>query len=378
MRPFHQERYWWYCNLRLPFLIISAIVVRNQVQYAQDRDKGFSKNNLISVDFVGDIGKSYSLIKQELVNSEIASSVTKTMNGITAGGAHTWGLRWQGENPKDSNTTITIYSSDADMVKTAGLHLIAGRDIDINKYPTDSFSVLLNEAAAKLMGFKNPVGQTISRPYANITLHVVGVAKNYVAASPFGEVPPTVIEGPSAWFNSMLIKFDRAHFTADDLAKAEQVFKKYNPMYPFNYKFVDQEYAKQSNNEQRTKTMAGLFAALAIFISCLGLFGLSAYVAESRIKEIGVRKVLGASVINITKLLSLDFVKLVFVSIVIAMPVAWYAMNKWLEDYTYRIALSWSIFLIAGLLAIVIALVTVSFQSIKAAISHPVKSLRIE
>ena len=359
-------------------LIISTIIIRNQIVYAQDRSKGYSNNNLIQVSFVGDIDKNYSLIKQDLLDEGIAASVTKTMNGITEGGAHTWGLRWQGENPEDTNTAITIYSADAGLAKTAGLHLLEGRDIDISKYPTDSFSVVLNEAAVKLMGFKNPVGQTISRPYANLILHVVGVVKNYVAGSPFEEIPPIVIEGPSAWFNTMHIKFNAALSTSDALAKAENVFKKYNPAYPFDYKFVDQEYAKKFNDEQRTKTMAGLFAFLAIFISCLGLFGLSAYVAESRVKEIGVRKVLGASVFNITKLLSLDFVKLVVVSIIIATPVAWYAMNKWLQYYTYRINISWRIFLIAGLLAIAIAIATVSFQSIKAAIANPVKSLRME
>jgi ABC-type antimicrobial peptide transport system permease subunit len=360
-------------------LIVSTIVVRNQIQYAQDRDKGYSNNNLIQVDFVGDIDKNYSLIKQDLLNSGISSSVTKSMTGITDGGAHAWGYRWPNENPADTTTTITLFSEDADLVKTAGLHLIEGRDIDINKYPADSFSVLLNETAVKVMGFKNPVGQIINNPFDKINWRVVGVVKNYVEGSPYEKIPPTVILGPgNPWFSTMHIKFNPDYSTATALAKAENVFKKYNPAYPFDYKFVDQEYAKKFNDEQRTKTMAGLFAFLAIFISCLGLFGLSAYVAESRVKEIGVRKVLGASVFNITKLLSLDFVKLVIVSIIIATPVAWYAMNKWLQDYTYRINISWMIFFIAGLLAIAIALITISFQSIKAAIANPVKSLRTE
>ncbi len=359
-------------------LIVATIVVRNQIQYAQDRDKGYSNNNLIHVDFVSDIDKNYPIIKQELINSGIASSVTKNLIGIMEGGAHTWGLRWPNENPTDTNTTITLYSEDAEWVKTAGLHLIAGRDIDIYKYPSDSFSVILNETAVKLMGFENPIGQIINEPYNNTQLHVVGVVKDYITGSPYDKVPPTVIEGPGAWFTAMHIKFNHTLSTADALAKIEQIFKKYNPSYPFDYKFVDEEYAKRFDDEQRTKTMAGLFATLAIFISCLGLFGLSAYVAESKTKEIGVRKVLGASVFNVTKLLSLDFLKLVFVSIIIATPIAWYAMNKWLQDYTYRIYISWIIFFIAGILAIVIALITVSFQSIKATIANPVKSLRTE
>jgi putative ABC transport system permease protein len=359
-------------------LIISTIVVRNQVQYAQTRDKGYSNKDLIHVDFVGDIDKNYALIKQQLINSNIASSVSKNMIDITHGGGHTWGLRWPNENPKDTNTTITLYSTDADWVTTASLHLIAGRDIDIYKYPSDSFSVLLNETAVKLMGFPDAVGQTIFMRPDNTPLRVVGVVKDYIIGSPYETVPPTVIQGPGAWFNTMHIKLNPAQATAANLAKAENVFKKYNPAYPFDFKFVDEEYAKQFDNEQRSKAMAGLFAALAIFISCLGLFGLSAYAAETRIKEIGVRKVLGASVLSITKLLSLDFVKLVFVSLVIAAPVAAYVMNRWLQDYAYRIKLGWEIFFGAGLLAVSIALVTVSFQSIKAAIANPVKSLRTE
>ncbi|MGC4101691.1 ABC transporter permease [Ferruginibacter sp.] len=359
-------------------LIISTIVIRNQVVFAQSRDTGFSRNDLIHVNFAGDIEKNYPLIKQELMNAGVAASVTKTMTGITQGGTHTWGLRWKGEMPKDTNTTITIFSSDADFVKTAGLKLIAGRDIDINKYPGDSLSVILNETAVKLMGFKDPIGAIIERPYANLNMTVVGVVKDYITGSPYEEIPPVVIEGPNAWFNTMHIKLNAANSTTDNLAKAEKIFKTYNAAYPFEYHFVDEEYAIKFNDEQKTKTLAGLFSALAIIISCLGLFGLSAYVAESRVKEIGVRKVLGASAFNITQLLSLDFVKLVFIALLIASPLAWYAMNKWLENYTYRVSISWTIFLIAGAVAIIIALLTVSFQAIKAAIANPVKSLRTE
>ena len=286
------------------------------------------------------------------------------MTTITRKGSNTWGLRWPGRNP-NSDETIGLFSTDADLVKTAGLQLIAGRDIDINKYPGDSLAVILNETAVKTMGFKDPIGQIIAQPADKINWHVVGVVKDYVLNSPYEKIPPMVIEGPKSWFTTMHIKFNPAQSTAENLARAEQIFKKYNPAYPFDYKFVDDEYARNFNNEQRTKTLAGLFASLAIFISCLGLFGLSAYVAESRVKEIGVRKVLGASVLSIARLLSFDFVKLVIVSIVIASPVAWYAMNRWLQDYTYRINIGLSIFLIAGLLAIVIALFTVSFQAIK-------------
>jgi ABC-type antimicrobial peptide transport system permease subunit len=176
----------------------------------------------------------------------------------------------------------------------------------------------------------------------------------------------------------MHIKFNPARTTSDNIAAAATVFRQYNPAYPFNYRFVDESYAQQFAEAQRTKTLAGLFAALAIFISCLGLFGLSAYVAESRIKEIGVRKVLGASVLNITHLLSVDFIRLVAISILIATPLAWYAMSQWLDNYTYRIQISWLTFLLSGAIAILIALATVSFQSVRAALTSPARSLKTD
>lgn len=163
-----------------------------------------------------------------------------------------------------------------------------------------------------------------------------------------------------------------------NLKIVETILKRYNPEYPFEYHFIDEEYAKKFNDEQRTASLASLFAALTIFISCLGLFGLATYMAENRIKEIGVRKVLGASVANITVLLSKDFLKLVIISIVVASPVAWWAMNKWLQNYPYRVDIKWWVFAWAGLLSIIIAIVTVSFQAIRAALSNPVNSLRTE
>lgn len=358
-------------------LIIATIVVHNQVRHAQERETGYAANNLIHVDFTGDIKRNYALIKQELIKTGVAVAVTKNMSTITQRGSNTWGLRWQGRNPNDDQT-IALFSSDADLVKTAGLQLIAGRDIDINKYATDSLAVLLNETAVKAMGFKNPIGQIIAQPADNINWHVVGVVKDYILNSPYEKAPPLVIMGPASWFNTMHIKFNPAQSTAASLQQAEQIFKKYNPAYPFDYQFVDSEYAQHFDSEQRTKTLAGLFASLAIAISCLGLFGLSAYMAETRIKEIGVRKILGASAMGIAKLLSVDFIKLVIIAIVIATPIAWYAMDHWLQSYTYRISIGWTIFVLAGSLAILIALVTVSFQSIKAALANPVKSLRAE
>jgi ABC-type antimicrobial peptide transport system permease subunit len=187
-----------------------------------------------------------------------------------------------------------------------------------------------------------------------------------------------LIFGAHGWFNTMLIKLNNNTSTANNLKKAETIFKKYNPEYPFEYQFIDEEYAKKFENEQRVSTLAALFAGLTIFISCLGLFGLATYMAENRIKEIGVRKVLGASIPGIAALLSKDFLKLVIISFVLAAPIAWWAMHAWLQDYSFRVKIEWWVFALAGLLSILIAIITVSYQAIKAAIANPVKSLRTE
>lgn len=184
--------------------------------------------------------------------------------------------------------------------------------------------------------------------------------------------------GPRAWFTTIHFKLNPSNSTEKDLQIAQAVFKEFNPQYPFSYHFVDEEYAKKFGEEKRTGTLAALFAGLTIFISCLGLFGLATYMAENRIKEIGVRKVLGASVTSITTLLSKDFLRLVIISFLIAAPIAWWSMNSWLQSYTYRIQIHWWVFAVAGILSVIIAILTVSYQAIKAAISNPVKSLRSE
>ena len=360
-------------------LIICTLIVRSQLQYAEDRDAGYSRNNLIYVNFEGDIEKNYPLIRQELLQSGVAVAVSKNWENIADGSSTTWGYRWPGEPARDTNTGIRIFSSDADLVQASGMHLIAGRDIDIYRYPTDSFAILLNETAVKWMGFRQPVGQRIYNPYDNTRWHVVGVVKDYVDGTPYAQMQPGMIQGPaSSFFSTMHIRFNPANSTAASLEKTQAIFKRYNSAYPFDYRFVDQEYARNFEDARRTKTMAALFAALAICISCLGLFGLSAFVAESRVKEIGVRKVLGASVVGIARLLSVDFIRLVVIAFIIAVPIARYAMNRWLAGYSYRVTIGWTVFLLAGGMAVVIALLTVSYQAVRAATTNPVRSLRSE
>jgi ABC-type antimicrobial peptide transport system permease subunit len=356
-------------------LIICTAIVKEQIEHAQNREPGYNKNNLAYHFLTGDLEKNYPLVKNELLNQGIATSVTKTSAPLTEGWSDTWGIEWKGKAPGDK-TDFDVFNADEDLVKTAGLQLVNGRDFNLKEFPTDSLAMIVNESAAKAMGFKDPLGQLIKNN--DQEWHIVGVIKDFILQSPFYPTKPMVIAGSKGWFNVIHFKLNEAKPTAENLKKAEAVFKKYNPQYPFEYKFIDEEYTAKFKSEERTGTLAALFAGLTIFISCLGLFGLATYMAENRIKEIGIRKVLGASVAGITALLSKDFLKLVMLSFLIACPVAWWMMHQWLLDYPYHVSIQWYVFAIAGLLSFLISVATVSFQAIKAAIANPVKSLRTE
>jgi len=356
-------------------LIISTIIVKEQIDHAQRRDSGYSKDNLVYHYLTGDLGKNFELVRNELISQGVAKYVTKTSAPPTQGWSDTWGLEWHGKDPNDK-TDFDIYCADENLVKTIGLQLVSGRDFNLKEFPTDSTAMIINESGAKAMGFKDPIGQIVKNN--DIDWHIIGVIRDFILQSPFHPTKPMAISGAKGWFNIILIRMNEQNATAANIAAMSNVFKKYNPGYPVEYKFVDEEYAQKFNNEKRSATLAWLFAGLTIFISCLGLFGLATYMAENRIKEIGVRKVLWASVGNITGLLSKDFIKLVALSFIIASPVAWLAMQSWLSGYPYRITIQWWVFALAGALSIIIALATVSFQAIKAALSNPVKSLRTE
>lgn len=357
-------------------LIICTIIVKQQIDYAKDRQTGYDKNNLVYHFMTGDIAKNYDLIKNELLGSGIASSITKTSSPLTESWSDGWGQEWEGKDPNDK-TDFYRYTEDGGLGVTAGLQFVMGRDIDLKQFPTDSTAMIINESALKVMKFKDPIGKIVKDN--GVEWHIVGVIKDFILTSPYEPTRPMLIAGPKTkWLNAMLVKLNSKNTTADNLQRAEKIFKKYNPEYPFDYKFVDEEYALKFEDEKRIGTLAGIFSALTIIISCLGLFGLATYMAENRIKEIGVRKVLGASVSGITTLLSKDFLKLVFVSFVVAAPIAWWAMHSWLKDYPYHVEIKWWIFALAGLLSILIAIVTVSYQAIKAAVANPVKSLRTE
>lgn len=356
-------------------LIICTFIVKQQINYAQDRETGYNKNNLIYHLFTGDIAKNFSLIKNELLTSGAASSVTKVSAPLTQSWSDGWGQEWEGKDPNDK-TDFFRYNEDEGLGVTAGLQFVMGRDFDLKNYPTDSLGLIINESALKVMKFKNPLGQIVKDN--GESWHVVGVIKDFILTNPYEPTKPMLILGAKGWFQTMLIKLNGTASTAQSLKKAEAVFKKYNSEYPFQYQFIDEEYARKFADERRIGTLAALFAGLTVFISCLGLFGLATYMAENRTKEIGVRRVLGASVTGVATLLSKDFLKLVTISFILATPIAWWAMHAWLQDYTYRVSIQWWVFALAGLLSILIAIITVSYQAIRAAVANPVKSLRSE
>jgi ABC-type antimicrobial peptide transport system permease subunit len=356
-------------------LTIGTIIIRQQIQHAQERQPGYNKENLVFHFLTGDLEKNYTLLKNDLLATGVAKSVTKTSAPMTEGWSNSWGIEWAGKAENDKRV-IDRFCADDKFVATTGLQITMGRDFDLQNYPTDSNAVLLNESAAKMMGFKDPIGQIIKDNGED--WHVVGVFKDFILQSPYRKTVPMVVEGAKGWFNVVHIRLNGERGMAANMKEMESIFQKYNSVYPVEIRFVDEQYGKKFAAEQRTGKLVSLFTILTILISCLGLFGLATYMAEARIREIGIRKVLGASVSTITTLLSKDFLKLVLIALLIAIPIAWWAMHSWLEKFEYRVNIQWWYFVLAGLIAIVIALVTVSYQAIRAAVSNPVKSLRAD
>lgn len=358
-------------------MIVSTIVVRRQIEFVQSRETGYAKDNLVYHPLVGDLGKNYPSYKNELIESGIASSITKTSSPITQRWSNSSGMSWRGKNPQDK-TVIERFYVDEDIISTAGFTLMDGRDMDLKQFPSDSTAMMLNESAVKLMGFKYPIGEIINDNGQD--WHVVGVIKDFILTSPYQKVEPMVIIGSKhKWaFNTIHIKLNEHNSAQANVNALSKIFSKYNPGYPFEYHFVDVEYERKFSDMKSTLTITTLFTSVAIFIACLGLLGLSTYMAESRIKEIGIRKVLGGSVLSITKLLSTSSIKPILIAIVLFSPMAWFAMSWWLNSYAYRVSLDMWIFLVAALSILLIAILTICAQTIRAARTNPVNSLRNE
>lgn len=357
-------------------LIVSTIIIQRQISHAQNRELGYDKENLIYINMQGDIEKHYDAIKQSLLNSGSAEAISKSMSPITQRYSDGWGYSWEGSTPEDQKLDFIRFSSDADFMKVIGTQLVDGRDIDIYQFASDSTAILLNETAVRKMRLENPVGQIVSDGEDNYT--VVGVIEDFIFESPYDPVNPLMVFGPSAWYSYLHIRLNADQPVDENLATIQGVFEEYNPNFPFEYSFVDEQYARKFNDTRRTASLSILFTILTIVISCLGLFGLSTYMAANRIKEIGVRKVLGASVGSISLLLSKDFLKLVGIAFLLSVPVAWYIMDQWLQDYQYSVGIEWWVFVATGAVTMLIALFTVGFQSVKAALTNPARTLKSE
>jgi len=357
-------------------LIIGTIVVYRQIQYAKDMTVGYNRNNLIEVNINTPALKGrYEVLRGELLNSGAVSAFSESSCSITGQNNGTTNLGWRGKGP-NAHPLVMANHVTSEFGSAVGWNVIQGRDFSRRTAATDSSAMILNESAVKLMGLKDPIGEIVTRGQRPYT--VIGVVKNMIRNFPFRKVEPAFYTVSPDMITTMQIRLAPGQSMTGALGKVAAVFRKYNPESPFDCQFVEQDYAKKFGSEQRIGGLASFFAVLAVFISCLGLFGLASFVAEQRTKEIGVRKVLGASVANVWGLLSKEFLWLVGISLVIAMPVAYYFMSRWLQNYEYHAALSWWIFAAAGCGALLITLVTVSFQAVRAAMASPVRSLRTE
>jgi ABC-type antimicrobial peptide transport system permease subunit len=355
-------------------LMIGTIVIYQQIQYGKNRPIGFNNKGLISVNLSDDIQKNYEALRQELLNSGAAVSICKSNSPPSQIYSNNNGWEWKNSQPIEKSVIFSTIATDYDYTQTLGIKIIEGRDF--SRDFADSNGVILNEAAVKRMGLKNPVGEMLK--WNDKPMKVIGVVPDIQMQSPFRPISPLTIIFNKDWVSYVNIRMNPGMPASKAISLMKPVFDKYNPAFPFEYQFADEQYAKKFNYEELVGNLAAIVAILAIFISCLGLYGLASFTAEQRVKEIGVRKVLGASVINLWQLLSKDFVMLVLIASAIAIPVAWYFMNEWLKSYQYKISIGLGIFVSVVLLSIVITLITVSSQAIKAAIANPVKSLRTE
>ena len=336
---------------------------------------GYSREGLITVDMnTPEIGGHYDVMRDDLLRTGAVVNMSESSSPVTEIYSNQIGFNWRG---KDPNTTplFGIVACTHDYGRTMNWNIKEGRDFS-RQFITDSGGLILNEAAVKLTGLAHPVGEIFQwndKPHT-----VIGVVKDLVMESPYQPIKPTIFYCDYGWTSVVTMRLNPAMTTTAALAAIEPVFKKYDPGSAFEYKFVDDQYAKKFDDEKRIGSLATVFAILAIFISCLGLFGLASFVAEQRTKEIGVRKVLGASLFHVWRMLSTDFVLLVVISCGIAIPIAWYFLHQWLQQYEYRAPMSWWVFATASVGALMITLLTVSWQAIRAGLLNPVRSLRTE
>jgi putative ABC transport system permease protein len=355
-------------------LITATIIVSKQMDYVQSKNLGYDRENLLYIPMSGELIGKYSTFKDEALRMPGVQSVTRITNTPTDIGSSTGGVKWEGKDP-NINIEFTQASIGYDFVKTMKLKLLSGRDFS-KDFATDSVGYIINEAGLKRIKYADPIGKPITMWGKKGT--IIGVIKDFHFKSMHEQIQPLILRyGEQEKYGNILIKTQPGK-TKEALASIESLYKQINPAFPFSYSFSDEEYMKLYHNEQIVTKLSNAFAFLAIFISCLGLLGLAMFTAEQRIKEIGIRKVLGASISSLFSLLSVEFLLLIIISLCIALPASWYAMSHWLQSFAYRTPIQWWMFALSGVIIVFIAMATISFQALKAALINPIKSLRSE
>ena len=359
-------------------MIIGTIIVFRQVQYSRDRPVGYDRGGLLTMQLhTKDIHNHFSAFRNDLLSTGAIAEVAESVSPVTESWPFNGGLTWTGHNhPGLGDGDFSMKGVSQGYAKTIGLRFTAGRDFRTGPSGADAATMILNESTASRMELKDPVGKTITWMRSKFT--VIGVVKNMVMESPYESSVPAIFYLAPYTMPNVTMRINPQVSAREALRRVSHLFEKYSPAAPFEYKFVDQQYDAKFRGELRIGQLAGFVTILAIFISCLGLFGLASYMAEQRTKEIGVRKVLGATIFNLWKLLSKDFVFLISLSCLTAIPISWWLLHQWLQQFSYRTEISWWIFAAAALGGLIITIFTVSFQAIKAATANPVKSLRAE
>lgn len=354
-------------------LIIGTIIIYQQITYVKNRDMGYNRENLIQVWTNSELETNFQTIREELVRTGAVAAVCKSNSPVTSIFSNNE-IKWQGM-PGDTRVAFSTIATEYDYTETMGVKMIMGRDFS-RDFPSDSTAVVINEAALKMIGFENPIGEKLE--WNDTQYEIIGVMQNMVMADALAEVQPLSMFLMPYWSSTITIRLNKTNDLTGALARVEEVFKKHNPNYPFDYQFTDELFNRKFANLNLISRVAAIFAGLAIAITCLGLLGLAAFTAEQRTKELGIRKVMGASVSNLVLLISKDFTRLVLIAFVLATPLAWWYLQGFLQQYDYRIQMGYWVYGAVGLFALLLTVLIVSTQALKAALANPTKSLRSE
>ncbi len=354
------------------FLIISTVVILNQIELAKSRDLGYDQEGLITIPQTNDITSNYDVLKQDLLRTGAAVSMTRSNSDVTQINSNNF-LGWPGK-PESQRVSFVTIAAGYDYAKTVGAEMLYGRDFS-KEFASDENAIIVNKAALDLMGLEDPIGTQLDLWGDKRTL--IGVIDNILMGSPYEQVRPMFIMLDD-WGGSLMVRLSATTDMKASMDKVQEVFERHNPAYPFDYSFIDERFQRKYTSINLTRKLSTIFAVLTIFITGLGLFGLASYTAEQRIKEIGIRKVLGASVSNLMLLISRDFAMLVMLAFLVASPLAWWGLNSYLDRYTIRVDVEWWVFAVTGAVSLIFALIIVSNQARRAAVANPVQSLRNE